>query len=331
VRIGLLGAGRIGKMHAQVLHGIDAVDEVLIADPVAESAQNLAAELGATPTSVESLLTSAEALVIAAASDAHAPLVRAGIERGVPVFCEKPLTPNLADSITLAEEVERSGIPFQLGFQRRFDPAYREARRLVESGELGTLYCVRMIGADPEPPHEAYIPVSGGLFRDFSGHDFDILRWLTGDEVEEVYADGSVRGFPVFEKYDDIDTGVATLRMRSGALAVITVARHNPLGYDVRTELLGSRDSVSIGLGSRQVIRSVEPGVPAPEGPAWPNFIERFRDAYHAEMLGFFEVAAGEAAPACTARDGVESARVTEATTRSLKEHRIVRLQEIPV
>jgi myo-inositol 2-dehydrogenase/D-chiro-inositol 1-dehydrogenase len=317
-------------MHAQVLHGIDAVDEILIADPIAESAQRLAAELGATAASVDSLLATAEALVIAAASDAHAPLVRAGIERGVPVFCEKPLTPNLADSIALAAEVERSGIPFQLGFQRRFDPAYREARRLIDTGELGTLYCVRMIGADPEPPHEAYIPVSGGLFRDFSGHDFDILRWLTGDEVEEIYADGSVRGFPVFEQYDDIDTGMATLRMRSGALAVITVARHNPLGYDVRTELLGSKDSVGIGLGPRQVIRSVEPGVPAPDGPAWPNFIERFGDAYQAEMLGFFDVAAGESAPACTARDGVESARITEAATRSLKEHRIVRLEEIP-
>ena len=103
-------------------------------------------------------------------------------------------------------------MPFQLGFQRRFDAGYREARRLVESGELGTLYAFRLAGHDPAPPHEAYIPISGGLFRDFSVHDFDVIRWLTGIEVAEVYATGSVRGFPVFAKYGDVDTAVATLR-----------------------------------------------------------------------------------------------------------------------
>jgi myo-inositol 2-dehydrogenase/D-chiro-inositol 1-dehydrogenase len=257
--------------------------------------------------------------------------VRAGLERRIPVFCEKPLAADLANAIVLAEEVERAGTPFQLGFQRRFDQGYIEARRLIDSGDLGTLYSIRMAGHDPEPPHESYIPVSGGLFRDFSGHDFDILRWLTSDEVVEVYADGSVRGFPVFAKYDDVDTAVATLRMASGVLGVMTVSRHDPRGYDIRTELFGSRDSVSVGLGPRQVIRSVEPGVPEPKGPAWPNFQERFADAYRAEMLGFFRLAAGQEESACTARDGVESARITEAATRALKEHRVVRLDEIPV
>lgn len=330
MRIGLLGAGRIGRMHAEVLDAIDAVDELLIADPVAESAETLAARVGARAGAVADVLAEADAYVICAASDAHAELVRAGLARGVPVFCEKPLTPDLDDSLRLAADIERAGTPFQLGFQRRFDDGYREARRLVDSGELGTLYSIRMAGHDPAPPHEAYIPVSGGLFRDFSGHDFDILRWLTSDEVEEVYADGSVRGFEVFAKYDDVDTAVATLRMRSGVLAVMTVSRHDPLGYDIRTELFGSKDSISVGLGPRQVIRSVEPGVPPPEGPAWPNFQDRFAQAYRDEMLGFLALAAGEMETPCTARDGVESARIAEAATRALKEHRIVRLEEIP-
>ncbi len=256
--------------------------------------------------------------------------MRAGLERGIPVFCEKPLTPDLANAIVLAEEVERAGTPFQLGFQRRFDKGYVEAKRMVDSGDLGTLYSMRMAGHDPAPPHESYIPVSGGLFRDFSGHDFDVLRWLTSDEVEEVYADGSVRGFAVFAKYDDHDNAVATLRMRSGALAVMTVSRHDPRGYDIRTELFGSKDSISVGLGPRQVIRSVEPGVPEPEGPAWPNFQDRFAQAYRDEMLGFFKLARGEMETPCTARDGVESARIAEAATMALHEHRIVRLDEIP-
>ena len=330
MRIGLLGAGRIGQAHAQVLAGIDDVEELLIADPATEVAAALAARTDGTAMAVERLLAEADALVIAAMTDAHAPLVRAGLERGIPIFCEKPLAADLPNAIVLAEEVERAGTPFQLGFQRRFDKGYLEAKRMVDSGELGTLYSMRMAGHDPAPPHESYIPVSGGLFRDFSGHDFDILRWLTSDEVEEVYADGSVRGFPVFAKYDDVDTAVATLRMRSGVLVVMTVSRHDPRGYDIRTELFGSKDSISVGLGPRQVIRSVEPGVPAPEGPAWPNFQDRFADAYRDEMLGFFQVARGEIETPCTARDGVESARIAEAATMALKEHRIVRLEEIP-
>ena len=330
MRIGLLGAGRIGRAHGHVLAGIDEVDELLLADPATEAAESLAAETGATLMPVETLLAEADALVICAMTDAHAPLVRAGLERRIPIFCEKPLAADLANAIVLAEEVERAGVPFQLGFQRRFDTGYLEARRMVESGELGTLYCMRMAGHDPAPPHESYIPLSGGLFRDFSGHDFDILRFLTGDEVEEVYADGSVRGFPVFAKFDDVDTAVAILRLRSGVLVIMTVGRHNPRGYDVRTELLGSKDAISVGLGPQQVIRSVEPGVPEPEGPAWPDFQTRFAQAYRDEILGFFKVAAGEMETPCTARDGVESARIAEAATVALKEHRTVRLDEIP-
>lgn len=330
MRIGLLGAGRIGKMHGEVLASLDGVDELAIGDPDEAAARALGDRLGARSATVDDVVATVDAIVIAAASDAHAPLTRAGLERGIPVFCEKPLAADLADAIVLAADVERAGSPFQLGFQRRFDPAYQEAKRLLDSGELGTLYCVRLAGHDPAPPHESYIPVSGGLFRDFSGHDFDVLRWLTGDEVVEVYADGSVRGFPVFEKYGDVDTAVATLRMASGVLAVMTISRHDPLGYDIRTELFGSKDSISVGMGPHQPIRSVEPGVPPPTGPAWPNFQVRFADAYRAELEGFLWLARGEVATACTARDGVESARIAEAATISRLEHRPVRLDEIP-
>ncbi len=247
----------------------------------------------------------------------------------VPTYCEKPLAGTLEETIAVAELVEASGVPFQLGFQRRFDAGYREARRMVESGELGTVYVVRLAGHDPAPPHESYIPASGGLFRDFSVHDFDVIRWLLGTEVAEVYADGGVRGFPVFAKYDDVDTGVATLRMEDGTLAVLTSSRHDPLGYDIRAELFGSRDSISVGLGPHTPMRSVEPDVPPPAGPAWPDFFARFPGAYRAELIAFLAVARGEIPSPCTARDGVESLRVAEAATRSMREHRPVALSEI--
>ena len=133
----------------------------------------------------------------------------------------------------------------------------------------------------------------------------------------------------MFAKYDDVDTAVATLRMDDGALGVLTVARHDPLGYDIRAELFGAKDSISVGLGPRTPIRSVEPGVPPQAGPAWPHFLDRFGAAYAAELVAFAAVARGEEASPCTARDGVQAIRIAEAATRSLHEHRPVRLDEI--
>lgn len=330
MRFALIGAGRIGIMHARLLATTQGVDELLIADAVAGRAEAAAAEVGATAVvDIDAALDAADAIVIAAATTAHADLIAASIGRGKPTFCEKPLADDLTATLAVAGLIEAAGVPFQLGFQRRFDPAYLEAKRRIDAGELGTLYAFRLAGHDPAPPHEAYIPQSGGLFRDFSIHDFDVLRWMTSMEVEEVYADGGVRGFPVFAKYGDVDTAVATIRLVDGPFGVLTVTRHDPLGYDVRAELFGASDSIAVGWGPRTPLRSVEPGVPPPAGPAWPNFLDRFPDAYADELRAFVRVARGEIPSPCTARDGVEALRVAEAATRSLHEHRPVTLAEI--
>jgi myo-inositol 2-dehydrogenase / D-chiro-inositol 1-dehydrogenase len=331
LKVALIGAGRIGRFHARLLTSTPGVDRLIVADADGTRAAEVAREAGAdAATSIDEAIGAADAIVIAAATSAHAELIRASIARGLPTFCEKPLSDDLEDTIAVAAEVEQSGVPFQLGFQRRFDPGYREARRKVETGELGTLYAVRLAGHDPAPPHESYIPQSGGLFRDLSIHDFDVLRWLTGAEVDEVYADGGVLGFPVFAKYGDVDTAVATLRLTTGVLGVMTCARHDPLGYDIRAELFGSGDSISVGLGPRTPMHSVEPGVPPPPGPAWPNFIERFEAAYAAEFVEFIRVARREIPSPCVAHDGLAAMRIAEAATRSLHEHRPVRLEEVP-
>lgn len=331
MKFALIGAGRIGIMHARLLAATPGVDELLIADAAAGRADAAAAEVGATAVAdIDAALDAADTIVIAAATTAHADLIAASIGRGKPTFCEKPLADDLTATLAVARSIEAAGVPFQLGFQRRFDPAYLEAKRRIDAGELGTLYAFRLAGHDPAPPHEAYIPQSGGLFRDFSIHDFDVLRWMTGMEVEEVYADGGVRGFPVFAKYGDVDTAVATIRLVDGPFGVLTVTRHDPLGYDVRAELFGAGDSIAVGWGPRTPLRSVEPGVPPPDGPAWPNFLDRFPDAYADELRAFVRVARGEIPSPCTARDGVEALRVAEAATRSLHEHRPVTLAEIP-
>ena len=329
MRVAQLGAGRIGAMHAEILTGLLEPGALTVADVDASRATSVAGAVGARVAGIAEAIRDADALVIAASSTAHPELIRAGMGRGIPIFCEKPLATGLDETKRLVDEIETSGVPFQLGFQRRFDAAYAEARRLVEDGSLGRLYVVRLAGHDPAPPHEAYIPASGGIFNDFSVHDFDVTRWLTGQEVEEVYADGGVLGFPVFAKYDDVDTAVATLRLSGGTRAILSVARHDPLGYDIRTELFGSGDSVSVGLGPRTPMRSLEPGVAPPAGPAWRMFIDRFRDAYENELRAFLRLASGEGESACRARDGLEAVRVAVAATRSLHEHRPVRISEV--
>lgn len=329
MRIAQLGAGRIGAMHARILARLVDPAALTVADVDAERARTVAREVGAQAADLETAIAGADALVIAASSTAHADLIRAGLRRGIPIFCEKPLATGLEDTHRLTEEIEASGVRFQLGFQRRFDAGYRAARRLVEDGSLGTLYVLRMAGHDPAPPHESYIPQSGGIFNDFSVHDFDVARWLTGQEFDEAYATGAVLGFPMFAKYDDVDTAVGTFRLSGGTLAILSTSRHDPLGYDIRTELFGSGDSVSVGLGPHTPMRSVEPNVPPPLGPAWKMFMDRFGDAYENELRAFLRVARGEEESACTARDGLEAVRVAVAATRSLREHRPVRVAEV--
>lgn len=326
MRICLVGAGRIGRLHGTLVAAQSEVDEVIVADvDPARAAETAAAIGGRVGPTAEEAMEGADAVIVTASTDAHAVLVAAAVERGLPTFCEKPLAFDLPETVELVDQIEARGAVVQVGFQRRFDPAYREARRLVESGELGTVYLVRLIAHDHEPPPESYIPVSGGLFRDSSIHDFDALRWVTGQEVDEVYAAGSVRGFPVFERYDDVDTGAAILQLADGTLGVLSQTRHDPLGYDVRMEIVGSRDAVTVGLGPRTPLRSLEPDALVLAGPAWQTFLTRFETAYREELMTFLRVARGEIASPCTARDGLQAMRIAVAAGRSRSEQRPVR------
>jgi myo-inositol 2-dehydrogenase/D-chiro-inositol 1-dehydrogenase len=325
----LLGAGRIGRLHGRLLADQPAVDQVVVWDIDPERARRTAGEFGgrAAPT-LDEALRDADAVVVAASTDAHASLVRAAVDRGLPTFCEKPLAFDLPETVELVDHIDRAGVAVQVGFQRRFDPAYREARRLVETGELGTVYLVRLIAHDHEPPPDDYIPISGGLFRDSSIHDFDALRWVTGQEVEEVYAVGAVRGFPIFARHDDVDTAAAVLRLADGSLGVLSQTRHDPRGYDIRMEIVGSRDAVAVGLGARTPLRSLEADAPVLAGPAWETFLTRFEEAYRDELLAFIGVAMGEAASPCTPRDALEAMRISVAAGRSRAEARPVRVMD---
>ncbi|MGV9680873.1 Gfo/Idh/MocA family protein [Nocardia sp. NPDC003482] len=333
VGLGLVGVGRIGAAHAETLAGLPGVDRVVIADADRDRARTTAAKLGVEFASdIETLLASDIAgLVIATATDSHPSLITTAVDRGLPVFCEKPVAADLAGTLAVVRHVERSGVPVQIGFQRRFDAGYRAAREAVASGELGWLHTLRATTLDPFPPPAQYISRSGGLFRDCGVHDFDIIRWVTGREVTEVFVLGANRGERFFADADDVDTAAVALRMDDGALATVSLGRYNGAGYDVRLEVLGSRGNVVVGLDDRAPLRSVEPGWAGSAVPAYAGFMERFRDAYTEELGAFVSVVTGEAESPCTAWDALAAFRVAEACELSRREHRGVRVGEVSI
>jgi myo-inositol 2-dehydrogenase / D-chiro-inositol 1-dehydrogenase len=330
MRVGLLGAGRIGAFHAGVLAEHEDVDTLRVGDVDEDRAAAVAKEVGGQAGTIEEVIGSGlDAAVITAATSAHAELINACLDEGLPTFCEKPVALDYEDTVAIVDRVESSGSILQVGFMRRFDPGYMEAKRLVEAGDLGTLYSVHMFGHDHEPPPEGYIPHSGGIFRDLHIHEFDLLRWLTGTEAEEVYAQGSVREFDVFAEHDDFDTSAALIKMANGVLVVLTGGRHGPLGYDVRMEIFGSGDSISVGLGERTPLRSVEPGAPPSEEPVYTGLLGRFEQAYRNELAHFLDLVQGRAENPCTARDSLEALRIAMAAEAAVAEHRPVQLKEI--
>ncbi|MEV2219507.1 Gfo/Idh/MocA family oxidoreductase [Nocardia vinacea] len=329
--VGLAGVGRIGTSHAETLKHLAGVDTVIVADADAERAQATAGKLGVQAVSdIDALLAAPlDGLVIATATDSHPELITRAVDAGLPVFCEKPVAADIQGTLSVINHIQKSTVPVQIGFQRRFDAGYRAARDAIASGNLGWLHTLRATTLDPTPPPAEYIPRSGGLFRDCGVHDFDIIRWVTGREVVEVYATGANRGEQFFADAGDVDTAAVLLRLDDGALATVSLGRYNGAGYDVRLEALGSRGNAIVGLDDRSPLTSVEPDyVPSPY-PAYPGFMERFRRAYTDELAAFLSVVSGELANPCTPADALEAFYIAEACELSRHENRPVALTEV--
>ncbi|MEV6168609.1 Gfo/Idh/MocA family oxidoreductase [Streptomyces sp. NPDC051954] len=331
MRIGVIGTGRIGTIHANTLSRHRDVGSLILTDADPTRAQELAQRLGETaaPGVDEIFRWGVDAVVITAATSAHADLIGRAARSGLPVFCEKPIALDLPGTLQAIAEVETAGTVLQMGFQRRFDAGYAGARDAVRSGRLGRLHTVRALTSDQAPPPAAYLPLSGGLYRDTLIHDFDVLRWVTGHEVVDVYASGSDAGPAMFREAGDIDTAAAVLTLDDSTLATATATRLNGAGYDVRMELSGELDTVVVGLDDRTPVASTEPtGPPAADKP-WAGFLERFGPAYEAELAAFIEVVRGERANPCDGREALQSLRIAEACEQSRRERRPVRLAEI--
>lgn len=320
LHLGLVGLGRIGTMHAQNIIAVNKGGRLTLADLDAARAHALAADLGcAAVDTVEQLLASGiDALVIAAGTEAHPALIRAGVAAGIPVFCEKPVAGNTAAALELVDYIREHDGVVQIGHQRRFDAGYLEAKRAFDAGELGWIHSLRAITGDSTPPSIDFIAGSGGLFRDCSVHDFDILRWLTGREIVEVYAKGSNKGHPAIKAANDVDSALALVTFDDGTLASVAATRYNGGGHDVRLEVQGSRASLAVGLDEHTALRSAEEKVTFPTGAPHSNFMERFHAAYLGEISAFLELVRGERENPCTAEDAAAAARVADAAQESL-------------
>lgn len=329
--IGVIGLGRIGAFHTETLSGLPGIDGLVITDERADVTASVAAKHGARAVgSVEELLSSGvDGVVVAAATPAHAEITLASVERGIPTFCEKPIASTATESARVAEIISRSGVPVQVGYQRRFDAAFAAAKSAVDAGTLGILHTVRSTTMDPAPPPMDYIKGSGGIFRDCAVHDFDIIRWITGQNAVEVYATGTVQGDPLFAQYGDVDSAAVVVRFDGGALGVVSNARYNARGYDCRLEVHGFEDSVAAGWDQGVPLLNTDTHNDFPSGPAHNFFMDRFTEAFRTELAGFVEVAKGGPVRGATVADAVEVAWLAEAATESLRRGVPVTLESV--
>lgn len=333
IKIGLIGAGRIGRLHAANLsYRVGGAEIVAVTDVFPEVAERCAQELSI-PSAVDDprrILDDPQigAVFICTSTDAHISLIEQAAEAGKHIFCEKPIALDIPAIDRALEVVKREGVLLQIGFNRRFDPNFHRAHDLVKQGKIGQLHILRMTSRDPEPPPLEYVKVSGGIFLDMMIHDFDMARYLMQDEVDEVYAMGAVLVDPRIGELGDVDTAAVTLHFKSGALGIIDNSRRAVYGYDQRAEVFGEKGMIAVGNPKPETtVLSSSDGDSS--SPLYHFFTDRYAEAYVAEIESFIDAIEKGETPQVTGRDGKIPVVMGYAAKRSYEEKRPVRLEEI--
>lgn len=334
LKIGVLGAGRIGKLHiTNLVQAVPDAQVVAIADPfLNDETIAWAAELGVTNCSKDPEVIFAdpaiEAVFICSSTNTHAEFIMKAAATGKHIFCEKPIHTDLDEIKKALDAVEKAGVKLQVGFVRRFDHNHKKVRDVVASGRLGAPHIVKVASRDPEGPPMSYVEVSGGIFMDMMIHDFDMVRYLSGSEVTEVSAYGTVKTDPDYAKYDDVDTAIVMLKFENGAIGVIDNSRRANYGYDQRTEVHCDKGCVQVSNDlDDQAMISTRDGVEIAK-PTW-FFLERYNNAFIAEEKDFVEAVLCDKPAPVQGIDGLMPVVIAMAAKKSLNEGRSVKLSEI--
>ena len=328
IRFAVLCCGRIGRMHARNLARHPRAQLVSVFDIVAKSAADTAAELGVTAAAtVEEVLADSrvQAVLIATSTDTHVPLITAAAKAGKAVLCEKPIDLDLKRAEACGAEIAPLKATVMIGFNRRFDPSFRSIHQRLHAGEIGTLEQLIITSRDPAPPPVAYIKVSGGIFRDMTIHDFDLARYLAGD-IESVYATGGNLVDPEIKEAGDIDVAMVVLRAKSGALIHINNSRRCAYGYDQRVEAFGAAGMLQAQNRFATSVQFWGKHGTGLRDTAQPFFIERYAEAYAAEVDHFVDSVLTGKPPIASFTDGVAALKLAEAAGESLKTGRAVSL-----
>jgi len=327
---GLIGAGRIGKMHAEnILANFPQVHLKAVVDLKLDFDWTEKVGIPNKSNDLATITNDSEidAVLITTPSDTHVDMINLVAESGKNIFCEKPIAFDL-DSIKGAiDSVMKAGVIMQVGFNRRFDPDYLKVRKIVESGEIGLPHIINITSRDPQRPDIKFIPGSGGLFMDFCVHDFDMVRYLTGSDVDEIYVRGANLVDPNIGELGDIDTALIILKLDNGALCNIDICRETNYGYDQQIEVFGSKGSVRAqNLKPTSVLLSNVDGIST--DPLYYSFIERYKEAYIEELRSFISCLENNTQPTVSGEDTYKAVKVAIAAQQSLKSNKPVSLKK---
>ncbi len=325
--VGVIGVGAMGRRHAENLSAPGSgATLVAVADADPGAAQTVAGALGVTATTVDGLLADPriDGVVIATPPETHADMIMAAAREGKDVLCEKPVAASVAEARRAQEEAIRHGIGVQTGFMRRYDPFYLETWERIRRGEIGRPVLFTGISRDREPPSRSYFtsPAAGNLFVESAGHDFDLVRWLMDDEITHVQAAGAIIANTGLADVQPMDTGFATLRLSRGGAASVQVYKSAGYGYDIRSEIVGTDGAVTVGEGPSGGATRIRPGQSGPG--RYGHWLERFADAYRAEIVDWVRRTKADAPYRVTLDDGIRALAVSEAAERSRREERPV-------
>ncbi|WP_252224105.1 MULTISPECIES: inositol 2-dehydrogenase [unclassified Clostridium] len=334
LKVGIIGAGRIGKVHGESISKyvknaeVKAIADVFLNDDTKKWAKEMGIEN--VYNDYKKILQDPEidAVLICSSTDTHSPISIEAIRAGKHVFCEKPIDHELSRIKEVIDELKKSNVKYQVGFNRRYDHNFKAVREAVVEGKIGEPHILKITSRDPEPPSIDYVKVSGGLFLDMAIHDFDMARYILGNDVEEVYAAGNVLVDKAIGEAGDIDTAIVTLKMENGAMAVIDNSRQSAYGYDQRAEVFGSLGQVAVANDSTSsAVISTKDGVNG-EKPLF-FFLERYMQAYAEEITEFIDAIVNDTEVCVNADDGLKAVLIGKAATKSLKENRPVKISEI--